>query len=379
MKTHPVVPSSRVQLLSRIQQRLNQPSFSREDSSWVDASLKTLELLGSNGAPDGADPYLYDVEAFFRGENPQSPLIENLRLRQGGTAVGLRSYVALNEGTSTAGGDLVPIGFYSDVILAMKAYDGLFDAGRRIYTKTGNPFHLPTADDTSVVAEKVSENAPVSQLNASYAEAAFGLTPLWSSKQVLVSKQLATDSGVDISAHLANIFAKRFSRGIGASFITTLLSGVATGVTTASPTAITADEIHNVIGYLDAEYAMSPRCGWLMSWPTLLYIMKLKDGSQRYQFSWAFDAAGHPLLLGKPVYLCPNMPTIGAGNQSIVVGDFDYFVIREAAERMSFVRFDEVFMINHQLGFQAFCRQDAALVTPVVGSAPPLVALVQHS
>jgi HK97 family phage major capsid protein len=370
--------NSRVALLARIERRLNQPTFSREDSSWVDASLKTIELLGREGFPEGADAHCEEVDAFFRARDVSSPLIDSLHLRKGGTAVQLRT--AMNEGTASAGGDLVPIGFYNDVVLAMKAYDGIFDAGRRVYTKTGNVLHLPSADDTNNVAEIVSENGPVSQLNATYGEAVFSETPLWSSKQVIVTKQLLDDSGIDIPGHFAKIFGQRFARGIGASFLTTLLSGVATGVTTASATAITGDELINLLGSLDAMYAMSPRCGWLMSLASLLYILKLKDGAQRYQFQpIETDEAGHVLLLGRPVYICPNMPGVTAGNKSVIVGDMDYFVIREAGERMSFIRYDEIYMINHMVGFQAFCRTDAALVTPVSGSAPPLVALVQHS
>ncbi len=263
MTTTTKVPSPKVVLLSKIQARLNQRTFSKEDSAWTEAAIRSAELLSETEFPHGVDPFSDHVTALFQGGDAGS-LSERLHLRQGGAAVQLRTYIPLNEGTSTAGGDLVPIGFYGQVWEALKKYDGLFDAGRRIYTKAGGVCNLPSADDTSVAAVKVTENAPVSQTNPTFGNAQFGLCPLWSTQQILISRQLLTDSGIDLSSWFAKIFAVRLARGIGAQFISTLLgSSVPTGVTTASPTAIAATEVLKLIAACDPAYANSPRAGWL--------------------------------------------------------------------------------------------------------------------
>ncbi len=117
-----------------------------------------------------------------------------------------------------------------------------------------------------------------------------------------------------------------------------------------------------------------------MNYATWVSIISITDSQNRFQFlPLEFDADGHPLLLGKPVYICPSMPAIASTNTSAIFGDFDYFVIREAMDRMSVVRYDETYMPNHELGFQGFMRVDGALVNPGAGGTSPFVALVQHS
>jgi len=370
------------ELLAKVSYRLNkQTPFEKSDSAWIDCSLRALELMHETGiSVDGVDAYAGEVNEFFRGKDVQdNPLVRDVQLRNT-TIKELRAYAGMNEGSSIAGGDLVPLQFYKQVISAMKQADGLLDCARRIYTTTGAALSVPTADDTSVNATIVMENGPITQVNPVFGVAAFGQTPLWSTGQILCSYQLLQDSGIDLTQWFAEVFARRLARGQGAAWITTLLSGVATGVTTASATAITPSEIVSLFASLDAAYANSPRAGWLMNFSTWAYILKLADTQGRFIFQpIEYDAAGHPLLLGKPVYISPNMPSIAATAKSVIYGDFDFIVIREAMDRLAIARYDELFMAQHQLGFQGFHRADFALVSPVSGSAPALAALVQHS
>jgi HK97 family phage major capsid protein len=69
-----------------------------------------------------------------------------------------RSYAGLDTGTSGDGaGYTVPISFFDEVIARAKAYDGLLDAARWIYTDSGAPLNIPTGDDVSQDAVILNE------------------------------------------------------------------------------------------------------------------------------------------------------------------------------------------------------------------------------
>src|SRR5262249_29650638 len=136
-----------------------------------------------------------------------------------------RSYSGLDTSTSgDAGGYNVPISFFDEVITRAKAYDGLLDAARWIYTDSGAPLNVPTGDDTSQDAAILNEGSPISQgTNPIFSNVAFGNCPLWSTNQLLTSWALTQDSPV-LADFLAGAFGRRIARGAGKAFLTTLLS-----------------------------------------------------------------------------------------------------------------------------------------------------------
>jgi HK97 family phage major capsid protein len=56
-----------------------------------------------------------------------------------------------------------------------------------------------------------------------------------------------------------------------------------------------------------------------------------------------------------------DMATIGAGNISILFGQFSKYVVRNLLG-FTFVRFNELYMTNYQRAYQAFARTDAKLL-----------------
>jgi len=61
----------------------------------------------------------------------------------------LRTYSALNTGSSSAGETLIPVGFQRELEIVMKAYGGMRRNCRIVPTSTGNPLHWPAVDDTA--------------------------------------------------------------------------------------------------------------------------------------------------------------------------------------------------------------------------------------
>ncbi len=363
--------SSSLALIGRVEQRLNSPTFTKEDSSWCDISLKTISLLREAGV-ESAIPTVSRDEAnkFFRGK-----VGEEVRTREKGVTL---RYTALNEGTATAGGDLVPTGFEADVLQAMKRYDQVLEAARWLHTPGGNAMNWPSLDDTGNSGVEIAENgSQTTQTNPVLANVAFGLTPLFSSQIILISRQLLQDAGVDLTPMFAKLFGQRLARVFAPIATAALTSGAATGITSATSGTVTADDLLSLMGALDSAYAVN--AGWLMNWATLISVLKMKDSSGKYIFlPLQFDAQGHVLLFGRPVFVCPSLPNIAASAVPIYFGDLSYLLVRQAGPQEYF-QYRELYMSAHQVGFEAFARFDAQYSIPGANGSNPVLKLAVHS
>jgi HK97 family phage major capsid protein len=97
------------------------------------------------------------------------------------------------------------------------------------------------------------------------------------------------------------------------------LRGVTLGVTTASSSAITTDEIIKLKRSI--KQVFQKNAIWIMNPETLTAISLLKDENGRYLLQDDITAPFGKVLLGKPVYVSDNMPKIATGKTAIYYGD----------------------------------------------------------
>lgn len=148
-----------------------------------------------------------------------------------------------------------------------------------------------------------------------------------------ISSALLEDSVFDLEAEMNLEFAEQFAKAEGAAFIsgngtnkptgiTDSASAVASGVTCASATAITADEMVEFVHSLKADYARN--ASFMMNRTTLGAIRKLKDTAGQYIFQTGFSGqAGLPnTILGHPYVEAPDVADIATGTKPIIFGDF---------------------------------------------------------
>lgn len=90
-------------------------------------------------------------------------------------------------------------------------------------------------------------------------------------------------------------------------------------VTTASGTAITADEVITLHDAIKDDYQNGAI--WIMSSKTRTALRLLKDSTGKYLLNDDISTPFGTSLLGKPVYVSDNMPEIGAGNTAIFYGN----------------------------------------------------------
>ncbi len=132
-------------------------------------------------------------------------------------------------------------------------------------------------------------------------------------------------------------------------------------VTTASSTAITYDEIVNLVYALKRPYRKNAK--FILNDQTIATLRKLKDGNGQYIWQPALQAGEPDRLLGYEVLTSAYVPNIEAGAAVIAFGDFSYYNIGDRGVR-SFAELKELFAGNGMIGFVAKERVDGKLVLP---------------
>ena len=282
----------------------------------------------------------------------------------------LREYRAQTAGTNSAGGYTVPTEMATFIEQAMAATGPMYTSNlfSVIQTADGRQFDIPTVDDTSVDA--VAHTEGTAPTDDGGADATFGSKSVsafsFNTEWVRWSAELNADSILNMESLLGNLLGERLGRiansklttGSGSSDVEGIVTNSAAGVTAASATAVTADEIIDLIHSVDPAYRQSPSAAIMMNDSTLAAVRKLKDGNGNYLWQMGNYQAGVPQsILGYNVVVNRAMDSIATGNKTMLFGDMSKFYVRKAggpsltvaSERfapdygiLGFVRFDGV-------------------------------------
>lgn len=142
----------------------------------------------------------------------------------------------------------------------------------------------------------------------------------------LIGKSVINNGDIDVvnfivsemAEEIAAFLEKELLSGTGSNSATGALNTTNT-LTTAAATAITADELIDLQAKIKQVYQTNA-C-WVMNPATFTATRKLKDGNNRYLLQDDYTSEFPYRLLGKPVYLSDNMPTIAAGAKTVLYGD----------------------------------------------------------
>lgn len=318
------------------------------------------------GTPGLGRPDTTELRKFLLGESARSYEIPPTRQIQD-----IIEKRALSVGTLTAGGDLVPTDFYNRLVEHLIQVSAVLQAKPTVLnTNAGEVIQIPktTAHPTGgLVAEGTS-------IATGSSDPAFGQVPLGAYKYgvlVSVSRELLTDSGVDLEGYLARSCGRALGNAMGAHFITGTGTAQPSGVVTGASLGVTggtgvvgvptADNLIDMFYSVIPQYRNSPSCMWMMADTTVATVRKLKDTQGRYLWEPSLQLGVPDSLLGKPVVTDPNVAATGLGNKSIVFGDFSTYFIRFAGGAR-FERSDEYAFANDQVTFRALMRADASLV-----------------
>ena len=245
------------------------------------------------------------------------------------------------------------------------------DVATVINTSHGRLIDMPTIDETAVTAAWGTESALLSSTDMTFNNVSIGANMLRT--MVLLSIELVQDNDVNLTGQLAKLFADRFGRSLEEAFTNGngtapnplgYMNGITTGVTAASATAFTREELVGLIHSVDKAYRANPSFRMVMNDATLAEIRKLAfgTGDDRPLYQEGNATAGEPTRVeGVPVIINNAMPDVATGNKPIAVADFSKFIIRQAGS-YNFRRLDERYADNLQVAFLGYSRFDSKVI-----------------
>ena len=273
---------------------------------------------------------------------------------------------ALQVGTDSEGGYLVPDEFERTLIQALEEQN-IFRQFARVITTASGDRKIP------VVASKgsaswVDEEGAIPESDDVFGQVVIGAYKL--ATMIKISEELLNDSVFNLEQYIAREFGRRigakeeetFFVGNGTGKPTGILhstGGAAVGLTAASSTAITMDELLDLYHSLKAPYRNS--AVFITNDATVKAIRKLKDGSGQYLWQPSVRLGEPDTLLNRPIRTSVYVPEIAAGAKVVAFGDFSYYWIADRQGR-SFQRLNELYAATGQVGFKATQRVDGKLI-----------------
>lgn len=109
------------------------------------------------------------------------------------------------------------------------------------------------------------------------------------------------------------------------------------GVAQAANTAVTYDDLANLMAALPSQYLFKPTTCWMMHPTTIGALRKLKASSSANNFLEVGDSDGGAVLyiFGHPVCPNPYMSVTGAGNYPVYLAEWERFVSIADREEMT--------------------------------------------
>lgn len=275
---------------------------------------------------------------------------------------------ALQEGTDSEGGYLVPDEFERTLVEALEEENVFRTLAHVIKTSSGDR-KIPVVASKGT-ASWVDEEGAYTESDDAFSQVSIGAYKLGT--MIKVSEELLADSVFDLETYISKEFARRIGAREEESFfngdgkgkplgILAAKDGAEVGVTAASATAITADEVIDLFYSLKAPYRKN--AVWVLNDATVKQIRKLKDSTGQYLWQPSLVAGTPDTILGRPVKTSAFMPTAAAGAKTIAFGDFKYYWIADRQGR-TFKKLSELYAANGQVGFMGTQRVDGKLILP---------------
>ena len=279
--------------------------------------------------------------------------------------------------TNSAGGFTVPVELANFIVESMKAFGPMYSSPlfNVINDTSGNTFNIPTIDDTAKTAGAHTEGTQPTDdggKDAVFSQKSLGAFA-FNTEWVRWSAELNVDSVLNMESLLGRLLGERMGRianaklttGSGSSDVEGIVTNAGAGVTAASATALTADEIIDLIHSVDPAYRDTPNAAIMMHDSTLKAIRKLKDGQGNYLWQMGDFQVGTPQnILGYPVIVNQDMDEIATAKNTVLFGDMSAYYVRKVGAPALYVareRFAPDFGILGYIRFDG-CLTDAGAV-----------------
>lgn len=285
---------------------------------------------------------------------------------------------AAGVGTGSAGGYAVPPQFRDVFIETMKWYGPMLEEAETLYTQTGANLPWPTNDDTGNVGALLAENTQVSEQDVTLGTASLDAF-MYTSKLVRVSFQLLQDRP-DFDTWLARKLGERIGRILNQHFTTGTGTNQPDGIVTSATVGVTGtgsfagtgglsyDNLVDIVESLDPAYGNAtggtgdaPGLKFMMHQSARKAARKLKDSQNRPLWEPSLQAGAADNLMGYPVRINNDMPTLAASSKSVLFGNIRQAYVARIVKELTTLRLTERYADFLQVGFLAFERADGTM------------------
>jgi HK97 family phage major capsid protein len=179
---------------------------------------------------------------------------------------------------------------------------------------------------------------------------------------------LIQDSGLDIDGLVMRWLGEAIGRiyneeatttGTGNNMPEALVLQATSAATTASATAVTWEELLDLIYSVNRVYRTNAR--FMFQDATLKAIRKLKDGQGLPIWQPSIQAGEADRIFSYPYTINDDMPALAATNRAIAFGDFRAYKVRDV-RGAQVLRLTERYAEYGQVAFLLFSRHDGILV-----------------
>ena len=267
------------------------------------------------------------------------------------------------------GGFLVPQEFSNELDVATLFTGEVERLAKKLNTASGGLLDYPVVDDTATDAILTTETSAVTTADMQFANKQ--LSAYNYSSLVKVSAQLLQDSAFDLNSFLVEAMGERIARATNAAFTngtgTSQPQGIITGSTAVAAGAagsITADDLLNLIYSVDSSYRNKASFG-LMAHDNIISAIRSLGIGETNDFPVFIPSmeVGQPdRVMGVPIYVNNDMESsIATTKKTVLAADFSKYVVRNAGG-VQFLRLNERFMNNLEVGFIAYKRADGIVL-----------------
>jgi len=336
-------------------------------------SIRSLEGRPVDPSKDNREHDLdTEVRAFLRGDGPRA-----IEIAPDPRTVPT-SQRDLSKLTDAAGKFTVPTSFYNQLVEHMIEVSGVLQAGPTVLnTASGEVIQIPKTLTHTANPAIVAEAGAILEADPTFGQVSLGAFKY--GRLIDISRELITDTGVDILGYLA----RSVGRALGNSFGTHLITGTGTtmprgiavdagaGVTGPAGTTVTFgtqstvgqgfDLLISLYHSVISPYRSSSSCAWVMNDTTASLVRRIKTTEGAYVWQPSVVVGQPDTILGKPVYIDPFVASPAASAESIFFGDWSTFFVRYAGG-IRFERSDDFRFDTDMVSFRGLLRADAALV-----------------
>lgn len=328
----------------------------RDEISNLDNTIKAMEemrnLEGFKPAPDGKsdqkEKEIREFANYIRGVKAE--------LR-----AGEQNFTKSNNGV------LIPVTIADEIVKTIKDKCPIFELSKIMYangvlrvpvygpSNTSHQITMAYADDFATVTPDAGAFSSV-ELKGYVARAI-----------TLIGRSMALNSDIDlvsfvveeVAEQAADFIERELLVGKGNNSACTGAINTTNTVTAAAGTAITADELIDLQAAVKQAYQSN--AVWIMNPATFAAIRKLKDGNQRYILQDDFASEFPYRMLGKPVYVSDNMPTIEAGAKAVLYGDMTGLGVK-IAKNIDVQILNERYAELNAIGVQCWIEIDSKVI-----------------